>query len=236
MGEIAGIVGGLGPESTIDYYRTLVERWRARAPGRGYPRAIIDSVDLDVAVALVTAGRLNELAEYLAASLRRLSAAGATFGLVAANTPHIVFGALRDASPIPLLSIVEVACAAARARGLRRPALLGTRFTMQASFYPDVFQAAGIELAIPDPAEQEALHAIYMDELVHGVIREESKERVLAIVDRLAADERIDGVLLAGTELPLLLRADTARGLPVLDTTRLHVDAAIERLIPDRQS
>jgi aspartate racemase len=229
--RIAGIVGGLGPESTIDYYRTLIDRWRERAPGRGTPRVLIDSLDFDKGVELVSSGRLDELASWLGASLRRLAAGGATFGLVAANTPHIVFGPLRDASPIPLLSIVEVTRAAAIARGLRRLALLGTRFTMQASFYPDVFRGSGVDLVVPTGEEQQDIHRIYLGELVKGIFLEPSKQRLMDVVERLVSQERVDGVILAGTELPLVLRGDLLHGVPALDTTRLHVDALIDRLL-----
>lgn len=230
-GTIAGIVGGLGPESTIDYYRTLVSAWRERAPGRGYPRVVIDSLDFDVGVELVSTGRLDELTDYLAGSTRRLAAAGATFAVMAANTAHIVYGAVRDASPIPLISIVEMARDGARQRGLKRPALIGTRFTMQARFYPDIFGPAGIRLVVPDDAEQQEIHRIYLGELVKGVFLDESRARLLAVLQRLAAQEHADGVILAGTELPLILRGDTIHGLPVLDTTKLHVDAMVDRLL-----
>jgi aspartate racemase len=229
--RIAGIVGGLGPESTIDYYRTLVSTWRERAPGRGYPRVVIDSLDFDVGVELVSTGRLDELTEYLAGSTRRLAAAGASFAVMAANTAHIVYGAVRDASPIPLVSIVDVACEAAGQRGLRRLALIGTRFTMQARFYPEVFGPAGIQLVTPDDAEQQEIHRIYLGELVKGVFLDESRARLLAVLERLVVDEHVDGVILAGTELPLILRGETLHGLPVLDTTKLHIAAMIDQLV-----
>ncbi len=109
--------------------------------------------------------------------------------------------------------------------GLKRPGLLGTRFTMQGKFYPSVFSTAGISLVVPQPDEQTYIHDKYMGELVKGIILPETRQRLLAIVDRLKEQESIDGVILGGTELPLILGDVTDRGIPFLDTTRIHVQA-----------
>ena len=129
-----GIIGGLGPESTVDYYQLIVATYRERTHG-SYPAIIINSIDLNKARDLVTANALADLTEYLVAEVQRLARAGADFGLLAANTPHIVFDDLRRQSPIPLLSIVEATCEAAQALGMKRVGLLGTRFTMQGRFF-----------------------------------------------------------------------------------------------------
>jgi len=229
--KTAGIIGGIGPEATLDYYRSIVELYRERVRDDTYPSLVIDCVDLSKLVAWLGAGRLDELTAFLNAEIRKLAAAGADFGLLAANTPHLVFDELAAASPIPLISIVEVACRAARARGLERLALLGTRFTMQGRFYADPFRAAGVELVVPSAAEQVFLHDKYMSELVPGVFLPETRQAFVAIVERLRNEERIDGVVLAGTELPLLLREAEDPSLPFLDTTRLHVESVVERLL-----
>jgi aspartate racemase len=117
-------------------------------------------------VDLITAGELAEVAEFLLQEIHRLAAANADYGLIAANTPHIVFDELRKRSPIPLISIVEAARDAVKDAGLKRVALLGTRFTMQGSFYPCVFEPAGISLLIPPAADQEFIHDRYMNELL----------------------------------------------------------------------
>jgi aspartate racemase len=226
-----GIIGGIAPESTVEYYRGLVSAYRERVRDGSYPSIVIDSIDLQKMLGLAGAGALEELTEYLLAELRRLADAGAAVALLASNTPHIVFDELRRRSPIPLVSIVEAACDGAKALGLGRVGLFGTRFTMQGRFYPDVFSREGIALVLPSPEDQAFIHDRYMGELVHGVFRPETRDGLLAVVDRLIATERIEGLVLGGTELPLILRDPAGRSIPFLDTTRLHVAAAMERLL-----
>ena len=229
--KTAGIIGGIGPESTVDYYRLILATYRARTRDGSYPSVLINSIDLKRMLDLIGGNRLVEVTAYLASEIRRLASAGADFGLIAANTPHIVFDALAAESPIPLISIVDAACRAARAQGLKRLGLLGTRFTMQSRFYPDAFLAAGIELVAPSPDEQELIHERYMSELVPGVFRPQTRAEFSAIIDRLKMQEKIDGLVLAGTELPLLLREAEDPRIPFLDTTRLHVEQAVACLL-----
>jgi aspartate racemase len=221
-----GMIGGLGPESTVDYYKLIVAAYRERTNG-GYPAIIINSVDLNKARDLVTANSLAELTEYLVAEVQRLARAGADFGLITANTPHIVFDDIQRQSPIPLLSIVGATCQAVRALGLKKVGLLGTRFTMQGRFFPEVFEKAGITLVVPGEDEQAWLHEKYFGELVNGVFLPETRERILAIIRRMRQSDGIEAVILGGTELPLLLRDAPPQGIPCLDTTQIHVKAAV---------
>jgi len=224
-----GLVGGLGPESTIDYYRRILEGWQRDRPGTS-PSIVIDSLDVQYGLRLVGSDRPG-LVQYLLGSLRRLAGAGVDFAAIAANTPHIVFDELAALSPVPLVSIVEVCADEAQRLGLRRLGLLGTGFTMGASFYPDVFRRRGIAVLAPNEQERPWLHERYIGELLVGTFRDETRAGVVAIVERLAVEERIDGVILGGTELPLLLRDSTIAGLPMLDTTALHVAAIVKRLL-----
>jgi aspartate racemase len=225
-----GIIGGIGPESTVDYYQTIVGLYRSRKPDGSYPSLVINSVDMNRLRNAFEAGALADIIDYLAPELHRLHRAGAEFGLLAANTPHLVFDDLQQRSPIPLISIVAVTCEAAKARGLKRVALFGTRFTMTAPLYPDVFSGESITIVVPGAADQEFIHERYLNELVHGVFRPETREGLLAIVDRMARESNIDGVILGGTELPLILREPEHNGIPFLNTTRIHSEAAVERM------
>ena len=227
----AGIVGGIGPESTIEYYRGIVRLYRERNPDGSYPKIVINSIDAGRMLGLFGGNQLPEATDYLAGEVERLARAGADFGAAAANTPHLVFDALQRRSPIPLLSIVEATCQAAKARGLRRVGLLGTRFTMSARFYPDGLERAGIEMTLPSPEDQDYVHGKYMGELVNGVIRPETKEGLLAVVERMRSRDGIDGVILGGTELSLILREEHAAGVAALDTTRLHVEEIVAHLL-----
>jgi aspartate racemase len=229
--KILGIIGGIAPGSTIEYYRLTIEGWRKRMPGAGYPPVIINSIDLDRMLAMVAAKAFDALAVYLADEIQRLARAGAHLALLASNTPHVVFDALRERSPLPLVSIVEATCGAARALGLKRPGLIGTRFTMQGAFYPDVFSKHGISLVKPSEAEQAFIHDKYMSELVNGVFSSHTRDRVLGIAGRMRTELAMDGLILGGTELPLLLRAESHDGMPLLDTTKIHVNDALARLL-----
>jgi aspartate racemase len=228
---IAGIIGGLGPESTLEYYRLIHAAWRERRPDGSAPLLLINSLDMKPIVALVTASRLEELADALSVEVERLARAGADFGAISANTPHLVFDALRERSPIPLISIVEATARAAAARGMKRVGILGTSFTMKARFYPEVLARAGIALVTPSPPEQEYVHETYMNELVNGIVEDVTRMRLHAVIDRMKAEEGIEGVILGGTELSLILRRGDHEGMPLLDTSRIHVAEIVDRLI-----
>jgi len=225
---ILGLVGGIGPESTIDYYRRILAAWEREAPGTS-PSIVIDSLDVQHALRLVAADRAAFIA-YLAASIDRLAGAGVDVIAMTANTAHLVFDELAARSPVPLLSIVEVCAREARARGLRRLLLLGTRFTMEGPFYPDVFARHGLAVVTPDADDVAWVHARYVGELLKGEFRDDTRDGIVALVARLRDAAGVDGVILGGTELPLLLRAPTVAGLPTLDTTALHVAAIVAHL------
>ena len=226
-----GIVGGIGPKSTIDYYRQIVASYRTLRPDGSFPPVIINSIDMTKMLALIGANQMKEVTEYLAGEVNKLSRAGGDFGLLAANTPHIVFDDIRSRSKIPLISIVEATCEAAKAKGIARLGLFGTRFTMQGSFYPDVFSKRGIQIVLPDEPDQDYIHEKYMHELVHGRFLDETRQHLLGILDRMIDGQQIQGLILGGTELPLILRAESHRGIPMLDTTRIHVDRAVARML-----
>src|SRR6266478_4411537 len=226
-----GIVGGLGPESTIEYYQNIIALYRERQRDGSYPEFIINSVDLKKGLDFMAANNLTGMADYLLEEIGKLARAGANFGLISANTPHIVFDEVASKSPIPLISIVEATCTAAKTRKLQRLALFGTRYTMQGSFYPKVFLREGIELLVPEPNDQDYIHEKYMNELVPGKFLPETRAGLLAIVDRMKAKSDIDGVILAGTELPLILRNPDHNGIPFLNTTKIHVEAAVTEML-----
>jgi aspartate racemase len=229
--KIAGIVGGIAPESTIEYYRLIVQEYRARKPDGGYPRVIINSIDLTKMIGMISAGDLPGVTEYLTSEVERLERAGADFGVLASNTPHVVFNEVRRRTRIPLISIVDAARDQAKRLGLSRLGLFGTRFTMQGRFYPDVFEQAGITLVAPKSDEQEYIHEKYFSELVNAVFLPETRERLLSIAERMRTQDDIQGVILAGTELPLILREVDRRGIAFLDTTRIHVEKIVQALL-----
>lgn len=223
-----GIIGGLGPESTVDYYRRILKVWERDDPSTA-PAIVIDSLDVRRALRLVESDR-PALSEYLLASLRRLAAAGVDFAAMSANTPHIVFDDLAARSPVPLVSIVEVCAQEARRRGLGRLALLGTRFTTGESFYATVCARYGIAVVPPNDVDRAWVHERYVGELLRGEFRDDTRRQFVSLVNRLRGAESIDGVILGGTELPLLLPGPAIADVPALDTTALHVAAIVKRL------
>jgi aspartate racemase len=226
-----GIIGGLGPESTIDYYGRIITLYRERTGDGSYPQFIINSVNLKKGLDFMDANNLPGMADYLVEEIGKLILAGATFGLISANTPHIVFDQVASRSSIPLISIVEATCTAAKAKKLKQLALFGTRYTMQATFYPKVFSREGIELLLPSPEDQTYIHDKYLNELVSGKFLPETRAGLLVIVDRMKEKHDIDGVILAGTELPLILRDREHNGIPLLDTTEIHCEAAVTEML-----
>ena len=222
-----GMVGGIGPESTVDYYRLLIAAYRELRPDGSYPAILINSVDLKTVLDLVAADQRSRLVEFLGGAIDALARAGAEVGFLASNTPHLVFDEIARCSPIPLVSIVESARDHASALGLKRVGLFGTRFTMQASFYAHAFAEAAIEVVAPQSQEQDYIHEKYLGELVAGLVLPETRAGLLKIARLMRVRDGIEALILGGTELPLILRGDNDSGIPFLDTAQIHVNAVI---------
>jgi aspartate racemase len=229
--KTVGIIGGLGPESTIEYYRLILAGHREQRPDAGNPSIVINSINLPQLLSFMEAGELEKIAAYLTDEIHRLAEAKCSFAVLSANMPHIVFDQVQLQSPIPLISIVEVTCEVAKQMGFKKLALFGTRFVMQGILYPKVFSRDGIELIVPSSEEQDYIHQIYFGELVNGVVLPETRQKLLAILDRLRREQKIQGLILGGTELSLIFREPTALGLPILDTTRIHVNSIVAELL-----
>lgn len=231
MTRTVGIVGGIAPESTIEYYRQIIASYRRHSPAEDYPSIIINSINLRRMLSLVAANELAAVTDYLLEAIEKLAQAAADFAVLASNTPHLVFDELRARSRLPLISIVEATCAEAEALGLKRVGLFGTRFTMQGRFYPEVFRSAGIEVVVPDEAEQDYIHMHYMNELVNGIFLPDTKKGLLEIVDQLKERSHVQGIILGGTELPLILRDAEHNEVHFLDTTSIHVKRIVAELL-----
>jgi aspartate racemase len=159
-----GLIGGIGPESTIDYYRAMIAAYRERQPDGSYPPIVISSVDVSSMLGALMRNQLAEVADLLVAEVERLEAAGAGCAAIAANSPHIVFDEVQRRSPLPLVSIVQATAHEAMRLGRKRLGLFGTRFTMQGRFYENLFALTGLTLILPDETEQAYIHDKYMTE------------------------------------------------------------------------
>ena len=229
--KTVGIIGGIAPESTIQYYRLIVAGYREHKRDGNYPSILINSINMKQMLDLIGAKRLLEAIQYLRGEIDKLARAGADFGVLASNTPHLVFDDLQAVSPIPLTSIVEATCQRASELGLERVGLFGTRFTMQGGFYDREFEKRGMAIVLPADDDQEYIHEKYMTELVNGVVMKETKAGLLRIVDRLKREQEIQGLVLGGTELSLILKDGDDPEIPFLDTTSIHVQSIIRELL-----
>ena len=228
---MVGIVGGVGPESTADYYRRFIDRWRVRGPTDTYPAVLINSLNSRAALGAMLNGDIEPSVALFSRAVEQLAAGGAGLALVASVMMHMAYDRVAATAPIPMLSILEALAGAATSRGLRRLGVLGARPTVEGEFFARPFDAAGITLVRPDEADRAWVHEIYFTELVRGQFRDEVRGRLLAIIDLMRQRDGIDAVILAGTELPLILREPEYAGVPALDAIGIHVEAAIDWLL-----
>jgi aspartate racemase len=227
-----GLIGGMSAESTTVYYQTLNRLVRERLGGLHSAKLILWSVDFAPIAELQAQGDWDATGRELAAIARRLETAGAEAILICANTMHLNAPEVQAAVKVPLIHIGDATAAALKARGVRRPLLLGTRFTMEKPFYAERLRAAGLEPVLPDGAERDRLHAIIYDELVTGVINPASKAEVLAMIAGAQATGA-DGVIFGCTEIGLLI--DPAElAIPAVDTAIVHCEAAAAFALGDR--
>ena len=230
MPKILGLVGGTGPESTVDYYRLLIAKYREQADGNS-PSLIINSVNLKWMIEWMSAGELGKVTDLLSGAIENLHRAGVDFAALTANTPHIVFDELQRRSPVPLVSIVEATCDYVQNLGFNSVALFGTRFTMQAAFYPAVFSRTNVKLVTPNAEEQDYIHEIYLGQLLRDIFLPETRNKLFEIAETMKLRDGVQAVILGGTELPLLLRDEEHNGLPLLDTTKIHVDRLVAEML-----
>lgn len=221
-----GIVGGLGPEATMDYYKELIKcsinDSNENVPN--YPEIIIYSLNLSHLMRLMQQGNFEEATLYLVKAVESLKKSGADFVAISANTPHLFFSEIQSRSSIPLLSIVNATLEVSIQMQMKRMALIGTKFTMQQTFYQNEFQPAGIELFVPDQEEIEIIHHKLFTEIELGVFKDETRQLYLDIIQRMKNQYNLDGVILGCTEFPLLLKEKSYLGIPFLNTTRIHVE------------
>lgn len=218
--KFIGLVGGIGPEATIDYYRLFM--------AAGHTRVIIHSVDVKHLLGLMINGNTGAVADYLCDAVEHLASGGADVAMVGANTPHIAFDEVQRRSRIPMVSLVEAVAEHVKAAGWKRVGLLGTRFTMAGFFYRDVFEKRGLTVVPPCADDPDNLHEQYVGEFLQNRFLPHTRVAVLDMIDRMKRDLGIEAVILGGTELPILLRSDAHHGIPLLDTTKIHADAALQ--------
>ena len=222
-----GIIGGIGPASTLDYYSEIINRCRLKYSDGNYPEIVINSVNMSEMLSYISNEDWDALKGMLLKAIQSLSCAGAEFAAIASNTPHIIFDRVVTESPLPLISIVDATCASVRQSGCRKVVIIGTRFTMSSGLYVSVFEKDGITAIVPPADTQEVIHGIIFPKLEDGIVIPEDKEKMLSIIRGLVKDHSADGVILGCTELPLMIK-DADLTLPVFNTTQIHIDAIVD--------
>lgn len=225
-----GLVGGMGPQSTVPYYMGIVYGVRERTAPDFFPNITIESVNVFEVLRLIGRNEMDAVTEYLASAITNLYAAGAEVAALTANTAHIVFDRLVEISPIPLVSIVGATCEEAIFRGYKRIALLGTAFTMERDFYKKPFTDKGIDIIVPGPEERTYIDHTITSELELGIANPATLDRYRRIIGRLRDDMGAEAVILGCTELPLLLN-DSVSPLPVLDTVSIHTKTLVNTIL-----
>ncbi|MCM3741209.1 amino acid racemase [Oceanobacillus luteolus] len=223
-----GMVGGLGPESTVEYYQSIITQYQEKMGSKEVlPELFINSINMYRVFEFISKDDLQGLANYLVEAIETLEKVGADFAVISANTPHIVFDEVNQRVSIPVYSIVEETVREAEKQGLKKVGLIGTKFTMENDFFKKPFEDRGKEVVVPTEKEQQYIHEKIVAELENGIVNEETKEHYLAIIEDMVKRDGIDGVILGCTELPMIIKEDDLE-LPQLNTTQIHIDRIIE--------
>ncbi len=224
-----GLIGGTGPESTLLYYRKFVYEANKRTGDSFFPNLTIESINVYDVLAMCAEQDYAGLTDYLAKAVNNLVAAGADVVSLTGSTPHIVFNQLQARSPVPLVSIIDATCAEVKNQQLEKVGLLGTRFTMEADFFKKPFIEAGINVVVPAANEIEYIADRIYHELERGIVKPQTRERILSIVERMYRDNGIGAVILGCTELPLIF-ADAQLSVAALDTVDIHIASLFDAL------
>jgi aspartate racemase len=220
-----GLIGGLGPEATLEYYREIINLFKGSDTSLNYPEIIIYSVNMSELVNMMKRKENDRLVEKLLQLIGNLKNAGAEFVAMTANSPHLVFDRLAGKSSLPLVSIVESTLAEILRRGLKRPGLIGTAFTMSGTFYQEVFNRKGIPIALPDEEDRNIINEKLFSEIELGIFKDETRDLLIRIIQKMVRQHQIDSLILGCTEFPLILTNHEYAGIPMLNTTLLHVHA-----------
>jgi aspartate racemase len=225
-----GIIGGIGPESTVDYYKLIIGAFHEKQADLGYPEIIIYSANLSSLMRIFETKDWENLTDWLLEKVVALHKAGAEFAVIGSNSPHIVFDKVSSRSPIPMLSIIEETRKNAQKRGLKKLGLLGTRFTMESDFFKKLFGENEMEVVVPEKEDQELIHHRLFSEIELGIIKDSTKDELLSIVKKMIDKHSIDALILGCTELPLILNKDEF-GIPFLNTTAIHAESIVNYCI-----
>ncbi|MCL1809937.1 MAG: amino acid racemase [Clostridiales bacterium] len=229
-----GLVGGVGPESTLVYYKRINDEYRQRAEMTAVsgdnPPMVIDSLNLADAYNLSASEDWDNFAELFIRSIRTLHGAGAEFAAISANTAHIVFDEIQANSPIPVIGIIDEACKTMRLKNCKKVVVFGTWFTMASDMYPKACAKYGIESIMPCEDDRHRIHNIIFPNLEAGIVLEEDKRAMLEIAERTLESHQADALVLGCTELSLIIKEGDLK-TPLIDTTEIHIEAIVREIL-----
>ena len=224
--KVIGLLGGMSWESSIEYYRYVNERVRERLGGLHSAHCVMYSVDFAEIEELQVSGQWDAAGRRLDEATTALKQAGADFLVLCTNTMHKVADQLTG---LPLLHLGDATAAAVTRAGIRRVGLLGTAFTMEQDFYTDRLAGHGLDVLVPSEDDRAEVHRVIYEELVVGVVREESRQAYRSVIERLV-ERGAEGVILGCTEIELLIEQKDSP-VPVFPTTRLHAELAVDHAL-----
>jgi aspartate racemase len=225
-----GLIGGMGPESTLLYYHDIVYKFQKEEPNGYFPALTIETVNMYEMLAFCKNKDYSGLTEYLMGAIENVIVGGADFIALASNTPHVVFDELEKRSSVQMLSIVEPAYKAIDKLELKKIAWLGTAFTMEEEYFKKLFIENGVEVVIPKESERKYIDEKIAKELEFGVIKKDTKTEIDVIINRLIEQEGIQGIIFGCTELPLLYKDDEF-SVPCFDTMKLHIAGIVDYML-----
>ena len=225
-----GLVGGMGPESTIPYYHDIVYGVHEKLGGDVFPELTIESVNIFKMLEYFKQEDYDGLTGYLMNAVNHLIQGGADLVALSANTPHIVFDRLQELSAVPLVSIIEATRDEAVRIGYQKIDLLGTIFTMKGDFFRKPFEESGIEIITPTDEEMAYLNQKIISELELGIVKEDTLRDFQKVIRRMQEENGIEAIILGCTELPLLLSDETSP-VPCLDTMKIHIQTLVEKIL-----
>jgi aspartate racemase len=226
-----GIIGGLGPESTINYYRMIVSEFQSRLKTFDYPEILINSVNMTELLNYAKQNNKKVIADILIEKVNELQRSGADFAAIASNSPHLVFKEITEATSLPLVNIVQVTCENIQSSSVGIIGLLGTKLTMSDGFFQREAAKYGIKIVTPAPSSQEYIERVYMKEILHNTVVQETKNKLIRIVRELIEIDSITGLILGGVEFPFILSQSDFHDIKVFDSGKLHVMAIVDKMI-----
>lgn len=224
-----GLIGGIGPASTLDYYMGIINGYRQKMSKPNYPEIIIYSIDMFEMLFYIENEQWDKAAMQLSEAVNNLSAAGAHFAAIASNTPHLIFDEIRRQSNIPLISIVEETCKFVTEKHYQRVLTIGTLFTMKNGLYSNSLTSQGIVSLLPTETEQRQIYSLFFPNLENGIVIQEDKIKMLELVNRIIKEQNADSVILGCTELPMMIKQGDLH-VPVINTTQVHINSIVRSM------